>query len=132
MPNVAMFLALIASQVTDKVQFSLGIYSGREDPAWKAGADDIKEFTAKFNALKVQDPQVTLNATLGYHGFLVNGFRSYDRIWVFKGTVEATRDGKTYQWKDEDRALEKYLLKNCKDHVSDGEYKMAASGVEGK
>ncbi len=116
----------------DQVQFSLGIYSGREDPTWKASEEEVRAFTAKFDAMKTRNPQEPLTGGLGYHGFLVKGFRPYDRIWVWKGTVEATREGKTYQWVDEGRALESSLLEASKGHISDQEYKMVADEVAKK
>ena len=116
----------------DHVQFSLPIYSGREDPTWKASEKDVRAFTTKFDAMKTRNPQEPLTGGLGYHGFLVKGFRPYDRIWVWKGTVEATREGKTYQWVDEDRALERFLLEASRAHISDREYKMVADEVEKK
>lgn len=121
-----------AKAADDQVRFSLGIYSGREDPIWTASDDDVKAFTAKFDAMKAKNPQERLTGALGYHGFLVKGFRPYDRIWVWKGTVEATREGKTYQWVDEDRALERFLLEASRAHISDREYKMVADEVEKK
>ena len=70
----------------DRMRFSLSIYSGREDPSWEPNAEEVKKFTAKFDTLKVKDPQVPLNSVLGYRGFAVEGFRSYDWIWVRNGT----------------------------------------------
>ena len=64
--------------------------SGREDPSWETSDEEVKKFTAKFDALKARDAQVPLNPVLGYRGFLIEGFRSYDRVWVGKGTVRST------------------------------------------
>jgi hypothetical protein len=121
-----------AEAAEDQVQFSLSIYSGRKAPHWDASDEEIKSFTAKFDALKARDAQKPLNPVLGYRGFLVDGFRSYDRVWVWNGTVEATREGKIYQWVDEGRALEKLLLEASQAHISDQEFKMAAAEVEKK
>ena len=116
----------------DRMRISLCIYSGRRDPGWEAGDGEGKHFSARFDALKAREVQEPLNPVLGYRGFLVHGFRSYDRIWVWNGTVEATRDGKSYQWEDEGRTLEKHLLEAARGHVSDEEFKMAADSVEGR
>ena len=131
----AHYIRLDARQVqaaAAPIRFSLGIYSGREDPIWEASDEEARAFTARFDAMKVKVPKEPLTGGLGYHGFWVKGFRSYDRIWVWNGRVEATRDGKTYHWDDEGRTLEKFLLAASKSHVSDREYNMADAAVEEK
>ena len=121
-----------AKGADDRMRFSLNIYSGIEDPSWESSDEEVKKFTAKFDALKAREVQQPLHPALGYRGFSVDGFRSYDRIWVWKGTVEATRDGKTYQWDDVGKALEKYLLEVSKSHISDRACEMAAGEAEKK
>ena len=116
----------------EPLQLSMVIYSGRKDPSWKAAEEDVKEFTARFDELKTKDAKELPPGALGYRGFMVTGFRSYHRIRVWNGTVEATGDIETFRWADKDRALEKYLLETSKGHVSDREYKTAAADIEKK
>jgi hypothetical protein len=100
--------------------------SGREDPGWEASDEEVKKSTARFDTLKARDVLEPLDSVLGYRGFSVDGFRSYDRIRAWKGPVGATRDGKIYRWDDNDRTLEMFLPETSAADLSDREYDMAA------
>jgi hypothetical protein len=133
----ALFLASFAGQGQpvssgEETQFSMVIYSGRRDPSWSGSAEDVKKFTARFDELRSKDAKELPPGALGYRGFMVSGFRSFDSIRVWKGTVEASRDGETVRWEDKDRALEKFFLEISKVHVSDKEYQEASADIEKK
>jgi hypothetical protein len=131
---IALFLASFAGEerADDETRFSMVLYCGRRDPTWKGTDEVAKKFTAKFDELKIKDANELPPGALGYRGFMVDGFRSYQTIRVWNGTVEATLDGKTVRWEDKDRAMEKYLLETSKPYVSDQEYKIASDEIEAK
>jgi hypothetical protein len=129
-------LVFFSSQPGDKqskasrMQIELDVFSGRPNPTWALSDQEGKEFLAKFKALTASDSHKPHYDGLGYRGFKVTEFQDYDKVTVLEGIVEARRGEKTYRWRDQEKTLEKYLLKLAKDHVDEGIYKVVESSID--
>ena len=112
------------------MQIELDVFSGRPNPTWSLNDEQARECLARFKALKMSESKRVPYNGLGYRGFKVDGFQEYDEVTVGAEIVEASRGGKRYQWFDEGRNLEKYLLKTAKGHIDEDLYQIIASAIE--
>src|SRR5437588_322233 len=96
------------------MRIELDAFSGRPNPTWSLTDEQTGQFFAKFKLLKKSDSQRALYDGLGYRGFKVAGFQDYDGVTVWADIIEARRGGTRYQWLDESKSLERYLLETSK------------------
>jgi hypothetical protein len=100
------------------VQVTLGIYSGRADPAWMLTDAEATALDAALAALPgvVGMPPV---GGLGYHGFTVE--RPDGTVIAYDGTVAPPGDGPRGLLADPSRTIERLLLETARAHVAGNE-----------
>lgn len=102
----------------EEVQVTLGIYSGRADPAWVLTAEETAVLDRIIAALPTVAGEPPAGG-LGYHGF---GITRSDGTWTaYLGTLAVPAgDMATYRV-DEERLVERYLLDTGRPHLDDEE-----------
>jgi hypothetical protein len=100
------------------VQVTLGIYSGRVDPAWVLTDAEAATLQAALAALPgaVGTPPV---GGLGYHGFTISG--PGGTVVAFRGAVAAPGEGERSFLADPGRTIERLLLETARPHVAGNE-----------
>ncbi len=114
------------SAAAGAVMVTLGIYSGRPDPAWTLTADQAAGVDAALTALP--DSTGTPPAGgLGYHGFWIT--RPGSTVVAFGGAVAAPGDGPRAMKADPTRSIERCLLETSRSHVTPDEYAIAELAI---
>ena len=112
------------------MQIELDVFSGRPNPTWSLNDEQARKYLARFKALKISESKRVPYDGLGYRGFKVTGFQEYDEVTIGDEIVEASYGRKRYQWFDEGRNLEKYLVKTAKGHIDEDLYRVIDSAIE--
>lgn len=114
------------------IQFELGIYSGRADPAWTLTPIE----SARLDALVTALPQrlaTPKEGGLGYHGFTVSSPAEIggvaQRLVAFDGEVAAPGAGSRQVGIDPDRSVERFLLETGRTHLSAAEVAVVEDGL---
>jgi hypothetical protein len=111
------------------IRAELDIFSGRPNPTWSLNDEQARELLARLKQLTPKASSRALYDGLGYRGFKLTGFQDFDEVVVQNEIVEARRGARRYQWLDEARNLETYLLNTSKAHVGDDLYRFTASAM---
>jgi len=108
------------------VVVTLGIYSGRPDPAWTLTADEAASVDGVLAALPdgTGTPPV---GGLGYHGFTIS--RSGSVVVAYQGAVAPPGDGPRAVKADPTRSVERCLLETSRSHVTPDEYATAELAI---
>ena len=108
------------------VVVTLGIYSGRPDPAWTLTVNEAAGVDAALAALpdRTGTPPV---GGLGYHGFSIT--RPGTTLVAYLGTVAPSGDGPRTMKADPTRSIERCLLETSRSHVTPGEYAIAEIAI---
>jgi len=97
------------------VRVTLGIYSGRPDPAWTLTGAEAAALEAAFAALPraVGTPPV---GGLGYHGFTID--RPGGTVMAYRGAVAQPGEGERAFLADPARTIERLLAETARPHVA--------------
>jgi photosystem II stability/assembly factor-like uncharacterized protein len=108
------------------VVVTLGIYSGRPDPAWTLTVEEAAGMDAALAALPdgTGTPPV---GGLGYHGFWIT--RPGSALVAYLGAVAAPGDGPRAMQADPTRSIERCLLETSRSHVTPDEYAIAELAI---
>lgn len=100
------------------VRVTLGLYSGRADPAWTLTDAEAAILETALAALSgaVGEPPV---GGLGYHGFTID--RPGGIVVAFRGAVAAPGEGKRPYLADPARTIERLLIGTARPHVTGNE-----------
>lgn len=92
-----------------KCTASAFVFSGRPDPTWAVGEEQLHQLEAIWNQLKPSAPPPPPQPRLGYRGVSIRCI-SNGEFTAFDGYVKK-KVGNTVEWKkDEERLLEQFLL----------------------
>lgn len=109
-----------------KMQVEVDMFSGRPNPHWELTVPESQEFARRFQSLSAQKGEGFVNAGLGYRGLIVRESGEEvegDReIVIYNGLVVAKRQGKSKQFTDRNRALEKWLIQTGEGRLDDELY----------
>jgi hypothetical protein len=108
------------------VGVTLGIYSGRPDPAWTLTTDETAGLDAALAALPdgTGTPPV---GGLGYHGFTIA--RPGSTVVAYGGAVASPGEGPRAMKADPARSIERCLLEMSRSHVTADEYAIAEHAI---
>lgn len=100
------------------VRVTLGLYSGRADPAWTLTDAEAAILETVLAALPgaVGEPPV---GGLGYHGFTID--RPGSTVVAFRGAVAAPGDGRRAFLADPALTIERFLAETSRPHVTASE-----------
>jgi len=100
------------------VQVTLGLYSGRADPAWTPTDAEAADLEAALAALPgaVGEPPV---GGLGYRGFTID--RPAGIVVAYRGAVAPPGAGKRAYLADPARTIERLLIETARAHVTGNE-----------
>lgn len=109
-----------------RVVVTLGIYSGRPDPAWTLTRVEASTLSDMFASLaNVTDtPPV---GGLGYHGFTIalpSGI-----VVAYHGAIAAPGAGPRVMKSDPGRSIERFLLETSRSHVTPDEFAIAQLAI---
>ncbi len=100
------------------VQVTLGIYSGRVDPAWVLTDAEAATLQAALAALPGAVGTPPLGG-LGYRGFTISG--PGGTVVAFRGTVASPGQGERAFLADHGRTIERLLRDTARAHVTGNE-----------
>jgi len=100
------------------VRVTLGIYSGRADPAWKLTDPEAATLEAAIAALPGAEGEPPVGG-LGYHGFTID--RPGGTLVAYAGAVAAPGVGKRGHLADPARTIERLLIETARPHVTGNE-----------
>ena len=103
----------------DTVGVELDVYSGRPNPSWQLPPAEAAEFAARLAALPKDASRAPPAPDLGYRGLTTRvGAGPRGRvIAVARGTVTVSAGAAPTQYRDDGRALERWLLSTGRGHV---------------
>jgi hypothetical protein len=108
------------------VVVTLGIYSGRPDPAWILTIDEVAGLDAALAAVAVGTGTPPVGG-LGYHGFSIS--RPGSTGVAYGGAVAAPGSGPRAMQADPTRSVERYLLEVARAHVTPDEYALVERAI---
>lgn len=110
------------------VVVTLGIYSGRPDPAWTLTVEQAAALGAALAALPDTTGTPPVGG-LGYHGFAITG-QDINAV-AYLGMVAPPGDAPRPMKTDPGRSIERCLLQLSRSHVTPGEYAIAEAAIVG-
>lgn len=110
------------------VVVTLGIYSGRPDPAWTLTTTEAAGLDVVLAALPAGTGVPPVGG-LGYHGFTIT--RPGTVLVAYDGAIGAPGDGPRAMTPDPTRSVERYLLETSRAHVTPEEYAEAELAISG-
>ena len=109
-----------------KMQVEVDMFSGRPNPHWELTVSESQDFAQRFQSLSTHRGEGVVNEGLGYRGLIVREraeeVEGDRKIVISHGLVIARRNGKSKQFIDENRALEKWLIQTGKGRLDDELY----------
>lgn len=109
------------------------VYSGRPNPHWELSAEQAEEFLQKLRALPHGERDAALLDGLGYRGLIVTGDElkpaGDDEITISNGLVVGRQGSVSRPLRDEERALERWLLETGKGKLEADLYEYLSSEV---
>lgn len=112
-------------------EVELDIFSGRPNPAWTLSQEETGQLLGRLENLPGTDAQPD-EGKLGYRGFVISFKDPQGRVMrarIHEGTVERSAGGSTEYFADEDRGLERWLLKASASRLSPDLYDLVAKEV---
>jgi hypothetical protein len=102
----------------ERVEVELDIFSGMPNPTWVLTNVEADSFVKQLAALPLTSATELLG-NLGYRGFIVQLTHGANTqlISIQKGTVHISKGATSVYANDEDRELERWLLKTGKPHL---------------
>lgn len=100
------------------VRVTLGIYSGRADPAWTLTDAEAVALEATLAALPTV-AGVPPEGGLGYHGFTVE--RPGGTLVAYRGVLAPPGQGRRALLSDPTRTVERLLLESARPHITGNE-----------
>jgi hypothetical protein len=97
---------------------TLGLYSGREDPAWVLTDAEAADLQAALAALPGAIGQPPVGG-LGYHGFTIE--RPDGTLIAYQGAVAPPGDADRAYLADPARTIERLLVETARAHVTGNE-----------
>ena len=97
------------------VTVTLGIYSGRADPAWTLTEAEAASLEAALAVLTAATGTPPVGG-LGYHGFTIE--RADGALVAFRGAVASPGDGTRTYLADPARTIERLLAETARAHVA--------------
>lgn len=107
----------------ESAEVELDIFSGRPNPTWKLSGEETSQLLGLLGNLQSTEARRP-EPGLGYRGFVVS-FRD-STVRIYGGTVERSVGGSSESFADEDRALERWLLKASGSRLSPDLYEIVA------
>ena len=108
------------------MQVEVDMFSGRLNPHWELTVPESQEFARRFQSLSAHKGEGFVNEGLGYRGLIVRESGEEvegDReIVIYNGLVVSKRQGKSKQFTDPNRALEKWLIQTGEARLDDELY----------
>ncbi len=115
------------------MQVEVDMFSGRPNPHWELTVQESQDFAQRFQSLSIHRGEGAINEGLGYRGLIVreggeevegDGVppRKLRQIVISHGLVVARGNGKSQQFTDENRALEKWLIHTGEGRLDDELY----------
>lgn len=111
------------------MDMELDLYSGRPNPEWCLGVDQVLELQRRLKAAAAfqVDPAAEPEGALGYRGvkgvgMLAAGSDAAPRRWtitVGSGAIHLRADGEVLSFLDQGRQLERWLLQSARGQVED-------------
>lgn len=109
-----------------KMQVEVDMFSGRPNPHWELTVPESQDFAQRFQSLSTHRGEGVVNEGLGYRGLIVREraeeVEGDRKIVISNGLVVARRNGKSKQFIDENRALEKWLIQTGEGRLDDELY----------
>jgi hypothetical protein len=109
-----------------KMQVEVDMFSGRPNPHWELTVPESQEFAQRFQSLSAYKGAETVNEGLGYRGLIVREsgkeVKGDREITISNGLVVARNNGKSKQFTDRHRALEKWLIQTGEGRLDDELY----------
>jgi hypothetical protein len=106
-----------AEPAAEPTRIELDVFSGRPNPSWELTRDQAAELARLHAALAPANAASVIPDALGYRGFKLQGFRSFEELVVWREVVAARQPDQSVQWNDPSRALESFLLRTMQPHV---------------
>lgn len=106
-----------AEPASEPPRIELDVFSGRPNPTWELTRDQTAELARLHATLEPAKAATVIPDALGYRGFKLHGFRSFEELIVWREVVAAHQHGQSVQWSDPSRALERFLLGTMQPHV---------------
>jgi hypothetical protein len=100
------------------IRVTLGLYSGREDPAWVLTDAEAADLQAALAALPGAIGQPPVGG-LGYHGFTIE--RPDGTVIAYQGAVAPPGDADRAYLADPARTIERLLVETARAHVTGNE-----------
>lgn len=98
------------------------VFSGVPNPYWDLTESEIHRLVEMLQTLPKKKTQVLETVGLGYRGFYVSEAEAMDRpfnkLHVYRGTIEVTYADTVIQLVDKDRKIEYRLLGTGKQHLN--------------
>jgi hypothetical protein len=104
-------------------QATLDIFSGRPNPTWTLSATEAQELRNHISALSTSLPNAAEVPDLGYRGVRVA--LSSTEVTVGHGSVAVETGGKTTNFADAGRQLERWLLHTAQGKIAPDVLKIA-------
>lgn len=105
---------------TRTMRAELDVYSGRPNPAWDLTDAQSQEFLQRLLGLPRAEV-CTIPDGLGYRGIILTGagrpIAGFDRLVISHGVVLGHGPGGDQCFRDQDRALERWLFHTAKGNV---------------
>ena len=102
------------------VHVEVDLYSGRENPSWDLRETEAEEFRTRLATLSLDtDGRPAGHEGLGYRGLriTVDSSEGMQRIAVAAGVLTIETASEHLVMRDQDRALERWLLRTGKEHL---------------
>jgi hypothetical protein len=110
------------------------VFSGVPNPCWDLTANEMHRLVEMLQNLPKKKTQVLEAEGLGYRGFYVSEAegmdRPFDKLHVYRGTLEVTHADAVIQLADKDRRIEYWLLGTGRQHLSGGLFDKISSLME--
>jgi len=96
------------------------VFSGVPNPCWDLTESEIHRLVEMLQNLPKKKTQLLETIGLGYRGFYVSEAmdRPFNKLHVYRGTIEVTYADTVIQLADKDRKIEYWLLGTSKQHLS--------------
>ncbi|MEG4067675.1 hypothetical protein QUA42_10005 [Microcoleus sp. Pol11C2] len=109
-----------------KMQVEVDMFSGRPNPHWELTVQESREFSQRFQSLSTHKGEGYVNDGLGYRGLIVrdsgeevDGERE---IVIYNGLAVTRGNGKSQQFTDKNRTLERWLIQTGEGRLEDELY----------